>query len=115
MIYVISEGISVIQEWLAANSVWYKKVMFVKEEISCILILAKKYVGMVLIWGPKSVKMEIFRMEMAVQVNARLKMGINAMVLCVVKYVEMEKRSKEDVMMGILKMEMAATINAKLN
>ena len=54
-------------------------------------------------------------MEMAVPVNARLKMGINAMVLCVVKYVEMEKRSKEDVMMGILKMEMAVTINAKLN
>jgi len=40
-------------------------------------------------------------------------MDINAMVLCVVKYVEMEKQSK-DVMMGILKMEMVATINAKL-
>lgn len=35
------------------------------------------------------------------------------MVLCVVKYVEMEKQSK-DVMMGTLKMEMVATINAKL-
>ena len=77
---------------LVAYSVRYKKVTFVKEEISYTLIIAKKYVAMGLIWGPKSVKMEIFRMEMGVPVNARLKMGINAMVLCVVKYVEMEKR-----------------------
>jgi len=45
VIYVISEGISVIQGWLVVDSVWYKKATFVKEEISCILILAKKYVA----------------------------------------------------------------------
>ncbi len=39
-IYVISEGISVIQGWLVANSVRYKKGSSAKEEISYILILA---------------------------------------------------------------------------
>jgi hypothetical protein len=60
VISVILGGIGVIQGCLVANSVWYKKVMFVKEEISCILILAKKYVAMGLIWGPKSVMTEMF-------------------------------------------------------
>jgi hypothetical protein len=42
-----------------------------------------------------------------------LKMGINAMILYAVKYVEMERQSK-DVMMAILKMVMVVIVNAKL-
>ncbi len=45
-IYVILEGINVIQGWLVAKSVRYKKGSSAKEEISYILILAKKYVAL---------------------------------------------------------------------
>jgi hypothetical protein len=98
---------------LVATSVRYKKGLYVKVEISYILIHVKKYVAVGLILEPNSVMMETLRMGMGVQAYARLKMDINAMILYAVKYVEMERQSK-DVMMAILKMVMVVIVNAKL-
>ncbi len=65
------EGISAILGWLVAISVKYKKGSYVKEEISYILIHAKRYVAVGLILGLNSVMMETLRMGMGVQAYAR--------------------------------------------